>query len=411
MKSLSEIETITKRASRAVGFSWGVSEEIAKGIRLLELFGFPGINNLNQYFKLINKKKFESLSIIKKKNKSNSYSLCPINLGIRILDQIKTLEKLKKITLNKVAYPILLLPFLSRSSDVVGKKILFKFEKNTFLLNFNVNILSNLSLKKFPLLASHHLVVVREAQQLDKSTDLIADYLSQPQVQTIIVFCFKYKAFDKRKKLYNAVKKVGALLDSKTLYNNQLGHWISERLKSAQFIIDSNALQIFSEALGTDLNKIDKEIDKLKIILKKGTQITPELIEQYIGYSKDYNNFELYKSVAQRDFHQCSKIVKYMSENPKNHPLVLTISGFYNFFRRVLLYHGLGDKTKAASLLGVNTYFIRDYENACRKFSLKQASNAISLTLEADLKSKGIGLKSSRQYNILQDLLVKIFAL
>ena len=153
MKSLSEIETTTKRASRAVGFSWGVSEEIAKGIRLLELFGFPGIKNLNQYFKLINKKNFESLSIIKKKNKSNKYSLCPINLGIRILDQIKKLEKLKKITLYKVAYPILLLPFLSRSSDIIGKKILFKFEKNTFLFNFNVNILSNLSLKKFPLLA------------------------------------------------------------------------------------------------------------------------------------------------------------------------------------------------------------------------------------------------------------------
>ena len=153
MKSLSEIETITKRASKAVGFSWGVSEEIAKGIRLLELFGFPGINNLNQYFKLINKKNFENLSIIKKKKKTNKISLCPINLGITILDQIKTIEKLKKITFNKVAYPILLLPFLSRSSDVIGKKILFKFEKNTLLLNFNVNILSNLSFKKFPLLA------------------------------------------------------------------------------------------------------------------------------------------------------------------------------------------------------------------------------------------------------------------
>ena len=162
MKSLSEIETITKRASRAVGFSWGDSEEIAKGVRLLELFGFPGIKNLNQYFKLINKKNFENLAIIKKQNKSNKYSLCPINLGIRILDQIKTLEKLKKITLHKVAYPILLLPFLSRSSDIVGKKILFKFEKNTFLLNFNVNILSNLSLKKFPLLAKKTEIVFLE---------------------------------------------------------------------------------------------------------------------------------------------------------------------------------------------------------------------------------------------------------
>ena len=153
MKSLSEIETTSKRASRAVGFSWGVAEEIAKGVRLLELFGFPGIKILNQYYKLINKKKFENLSVIKKNNKLNKQSICPINLGVRILDQVTTIEKFKKITFYKIAFPILLLPFLSRSSDIIGKKILLKFEKNTFLLNFNVNILSNLSVKKFPLLA------------------------------------------------------------------------------------------------------------------------------------------------------------------------------------------------------------------------------------------------------------------
>ena len=153
MKSLSEIETISKRASKAIGFSWGEAEEIAKGVRLLELFGFPGIKNLNQYYKLINKKKFENLSIIKKNNKSNKYSICPINLGVRILDQAKTLESLKKITFYKIAFPILLLPFLCRSSDIIGKKILFKFEKNIFLLNFNVNISSNYLVKKFPVLA------------------------------------------------------------------------------------------------------------------------------------------------------------------------------------------------------------------------------------------------------------------
>ena len=153
MKSLSEIETTSKRASRAVGFSWGVAEEIAKGVRLLELFGFPGIKILNQYYKLINKKKFENLLVIKKNNKLNKQSICPINLGVRILDQITTIEKLKKITFYKIAFPILLLPFLSRSSDIIGKKILLKFEKNTFLLNFNINILSNLSVKKFPVLA------------------------------------------------------------------------------------------------------------------------------------------------------------------------------------------------------------------------------------------------------------------
>ena len=153
MKSLSEIETISKRASRAVGFSWGVAEEIAKCIRLLELFGFEGIKNLNQYYKFINKKKFEKLKIINKNNKSNKLLICPINLGVLFLDQIKTLESLKKITFYKIAHPILFLAFLSRSSEISGKRILLKFEKNTFLLNFNVSILSKFSKKEFPTIA------------------------------------------------------------------------------------------------------------------------------------------------------------------------------------------------------------------------------------------------------------------
>ena len=153
MKSLSEIETTSKRASRAVGFSWGEAEEIAKCVRMLELFGFPGIKNLNQYYKLINIKKFESLTNIKKKNKLNKLSLCPIRLGICFLDQIKILESFKKINFLNIAYPILFLPFLSRGSDIIGKRILIKFEKNNFLLNFNVNILSKFSKKELPSIA------------------------------------------------------------------------------------------------------------------------------------------------------------------------------------------------------------------------------------------------------------------
>ena len=153
MKSLSEIETTSKRASRAVGFSWGEAEEIAKCVRMLELFGFQGIKNLNQYYKLINKKKFYCLTNIKKNNKSNKLPLCPINLGVCFLDQIKTLESFKKITFLNLAYPILFLPFLSRGSDIIGKRILIKFETNKFLLNFNVNILSKLSKKEIPSIA------------------------------------------------------------------------------------------------------------------------------------------------------------------------------------------------------------------------------------------------------------------
>ena len=153
MRSLSEIETTSKRASRAVGFSWGEAEEVSKGIRLLELFGFPGLKNLNHYYKFIKKKKFEKFKTIKKNNKFNKSPLCPINSGINFLDQIKTIEPLKKITFYKLAYPILFLPFLSRGSEIVGKRIILKFEKNNFLLNFNLNILSNLKKKDFPFIA------------------------------------------------------------------------------------------------------------------------------------------------------------------------------------------------------------------------------------------------------------------
>ncbi len=155
MKSLSEIETTSKRASRAVGFSWGIAEEVGKCIRLLELFGFPGIKNLNQYYQNKNKENFENLKLINQDNKSNKSAYCPIILGVSFLDQIKILESYKKCTFQKIAYPLLLLPFLSRSSEIIGKKILFKFDENEFLLNFNVNVYSNFLKKEFPLISKN----------------------------------------------------------------------------------------------------------------------------------------------------------------------------------------------------------------------------------------------------------------
>ncbi len=150
MKSLSEIETISKRASRAIGFSWGISEEVGKSIRLLELFGLPGIKNLNLYYKKIKIKKFNKLNLIKKKNLSSIEPFCPIILGVSFLDQIKLIEKFNKIQFSKVAYPIIFLSFLSRASEMIGKKIYIKFDKNEFLLNLNVNISSKLVNQKFP---------------------------------------------------------------------------------------------------------------------------------------------------------------------------------------------------------------------------------------------------------------------
>ena len=162
MKSLSEIETTSKRATRASGYSWGISEEVGKSIRLLEMFSFKGIKNLNEYFKEKKDKKFENLNLIDENNECLEFSYCPIILGVSFLDQIKNLEKIRTINFSKIAYPLLFLPFLSRSSEVIGKKIFFKFEKNEFLLNINVNIATNLLNENCPNLATNAEVKILE---------------------------------------------------------------------------------------------------------------------------------------------------------------------------------------------------------------------------------------------------------
>ena len=264
--------------------------------------------------------------------------------------------------------------------------------------------------KRFPILAQYHLVVVREAQHMDRSLDLIADYLANFQSKTILVLCYKHKSFDKRKKLYKEAKKFGRILESKELYDNQIGPWIHERIKLTTLKVNARGLQLLVDALGSDLNKIQNEIEKLKVILPEGTLITPELIENHIGFSKDYNNFELYKALGIRDFSKCTTIVNYMAENSKNHPLVVTITGMCTFFRRLLMFHGLSDKNSAASVLGVNPFFVKDYQQASTLFNMKQSSRAITFILEADLKSKGLGVKSINHQGILQDMIIKIFA-
>ena len=162
MKSLSEIETTSKRASRASGYSWGISEEVGKSIRLLEMFNLKGIKNLNEYLREKKDKKFEFLNLINENNKCSELSYCPIILGVSFLDQIEKIEKIKTINFSKIAYPLLFLPFLSRSSEVIGKKIFFKFEKSEFLLNINVNISTNLLDKNCPNIATNAEVRILE---------------------------------------------------------------------------------------------------------------------------------------------------------------------------------------------------------------------------------------------------------
>ncbi len=143
MKSLSEIETLSKRASKAAGFPWGVAEEVGKNTRMMEMFGIQGIKNLNYYFRIRNKKNFEKINLITNENKTTKNDFCPIIAGLNFLDQVRSLEVLNEIKFTKLGYPLLFLPFVSRASEVIGKKLKLNIDNRIFLLNYNNSIYSN----------------------------------------------------------------------------------------------------------------------------------------------------------------------------------------------------------------------------------------------------------------------------
>ena len=162
MKSLSEIDTVSKRSSRAAGYSWGIAEEIGKNIRLLEIFSLPGIKNLNDFLNKKKNIKLENLNLITKNNNANNIQYCPVIAGVNFLDQIQTLEALNEIKFKNIAYPILFLPFVSRASEIVGKRILLKLDEKEFLMNFNNNINSNFSVKEIIKIAENVSVNILE---------------------------------------------------------------------------------------------------------------------------------------------------------------------------------------------------------------------------------------------------------
>tara|TARA_Y100000590_G_scaffold341042_1_gene389058 strand:- start:1442 stop:2053 length:612 start_codon:yes stop_codon:yes gene_type:complete len=169
MRSYSEIETTSKRASRAAGYSWGIAEEIGKNVRLLEMFGLPGVKSLIDYYNLKKKKKFENLKLINKENKIEKYDFCPIISGISFLDQVKSLENLNEIKFEKISHPLLFLPFVSRASEVIGKRLLLKLNEAEFLLNFNISIRSNLL--KTEIIKNTNIATVKFLENSDSFTE------------------------------------------------------------------------------------------------------------------------------------------------------------------------------------------------------------------------------------------------
>ena len=264
--------------------------------------------------------------------------------------------------------------------------------------------------RRFPMMASRQVVIVREAQNLDKIEDLI-HYVENPLDSTLLVINYKYKKLDKRKKLFKALEKNSILFESKRLYDDKIPPWINSYLRSRGKKIEPKAAVILTEYLGNDLGKIANELEKLIIVLKSEQDIiTAADIEKNIGISKDFNNFELNNALAQRNVLKANRIVQYFGANQKNHPMILTITSIYFFFSRVLRYHFLPDKSSrnVASALKIEPFFIREYETAARNYTTAKTVRVISLLREYDLKSKGFGNVSAVPGELLKELIYKI---
>lgn len=264
--------------------------------------------------------------------------------------------------------------------------------------------------KRYPMMAERQVIIVKEAQDLSRTIEKLESYSDNPQPTTTLVICYKYKKIDKRKKLYKSVSKSGVIFESKRLYENQVSDWIQKTLKSSGYAISPKASQMLVEFLGTDLSKIDNELQKLKLIAPKGTHITPELIEENIGISKDFNNFELRKAIGMRDSLKAHRIINYFAQNTKDNPIVVTTSLLFGYFSQILQYHGLPDKSKAnvAKVLKVNPYFVADYVAAARNYPMKKVSQIITYLRETDVKSKGVGASNMPSGDLLKELVVKI---
>jgi len=265
--------------------------------------------------------------------------------------------------------------------------------------------------KRYPMMAERQVIIVKEAQNLIKTIEQLVDYAKNPQPSTVLVFNYKYKILDKRKALYKALSKAAVVFESKKIYEDKIPSWIQSFLRSKQISITPKAALMLTEFLGNDLSKIANELNKLEIVVGTQKEITPDIIEQNIGISKDYNNFELQKAIGNLDHKKAYQIVRYFAQNSKQHPFVLTISILYMYFTKLMTLHTVRDRNPGtvAKALGINPYFVNDYIAVSRNFPMKRISGVLETLRIYDTKSKGVGANLSPKdlyneliYNILK---------
>jgi len=300
-------------------------------------------------------------------------------------------------------------------SDYIEKNVLSEEEKGfnqTVLYGRDVSVEDIISTaKRYPMMAERQVVIVKEAQDLSRTIDKLESYADNPMPTTVLVICYKYKTLDKRKKVTKVLGKNGLVYESKKLYENQVGDWIKRILASKKYTIEPKANAMLVEFLGTNLGKINNELEKLQIILPKGSVITPKDIEENIGFSKDFNVFELRKAIGERNQLKAYTIAENFANNPKENPMVVTTSLVFGFFIQLLKYHGLKDRNpkNVAAVIGVNPFFLKEYDVALKNYPMKKVSQIVASLRDIDVKSKGVGASSMSNSDLLREMLYNIF--
>lgn len=265
--------------------------------------------------------------------------------------------------------------------------------------------------KRYPMMAERQVVIVKEAQDLAKNIDKLEAYAQNPQPTTVLVFAYKYKTLDKRKKITKTLEKHGLVYDSKKMYENQVGQWINRVLQGRGYAIEPKANAMLVAFLGNDLSRIANELNKLEIILSKGSTITPNHIEENIGFSKDFNVFEFRKAIGEGNKTKAHQIATYFAQNQKENPMVLINGQVFSFFSALLQYHGLKDKSpgNVAKTLKVNPYFVNDYIEASKRYPMRKVSGIVAALRAIDVKSKGVGAANLNEAELYKEMLLSIF--
>jgi DNA polymerase-3 subunit delta len=268
--------------------------------------------------------------------------------------------------------------------------------------------------RRFPMMASRQVVIVREAQEIANFNradiqQLLQAYIEVPLISTVLVFCYKYKTLDGRKSLTKSMSKNALLVNCKKIWDDKVPNWISGYVKSKNASIDQMTAQLLSDYIGNNLERLSSEIDKVLLNLDTPAKINADAVQKYIGISKDYNVFELQKALAVKDNVKAQRIVQYFAANPRSNPVIPVIALLFGFFCKLIIVQNSPTKSKQdlAGELKIPPRFVGEYMHSAGLYSRNQVINNIGHLRTADLQVKGVG-SQTLPGEILKELIFKL---